>query len=90
MDVLHEFQDPVGFWVVRVILVLAAVVGGWLAFDTRRSLRLLVEFGKRRSPLARRFPINPEKAGWIWFYRIDGAVVFTGVLRIFARHYFGR
>jgi hypothetical protein len=28
--------------------------------------------------------------GWIWFYRIDGAVVLAGVVWMFAEHYLAR
>jgi hypothetical protein len=87
---LLDLPEPVGFWAVRVMLLLAAVLGGWLAFDTRRVLKMMVEFSSRLSPLAKRMSINPERAVWIWFYRIDGAVVLAGVIWIFSWHYFGR
>jgi hypothetical protein len=82
--------DMFDFWPVRVLLFLAAALGAWLAFDTRRALRTMVEFGARMSPRARRWSINPENAGWIWFYRIDGAMVLAGVVWFFAAHYFAR
>jgi hypothetical protein len=88
-DVL-ALTDPVSFWAVRIMLLLAAVLGGWLAFDTRGALKTMVEFSSRLSHLAKRLSINPERAGWVWFYRIDGAVVLAGVIWIFSRHYFGR
>jgi hypothetical protein len=88
-DVL-EIPDPVIFWAVRIILLLAAVLGGWLTFDTRGALKTMVGFSSRFSPLAKRSSINPERAGWIWFYRIDGAVVLAGVIWIFSRYYFTR
>ena len=88
-DIL-DLPDAVSFWVVRAMLLLAAALGAWLAFDTRRALRVMVEFAARRSALGRRWSINPENAGWIWFYRIDGAVVLAGVVWMFADHYFAR
>jgi hypothetical protein len=88
-DIL-DLPDAVSFWVVRAMLLLAGTLGGWLAFDTRRSLRIMVEFTAGKSPFRRRWSINPEKIAWIWFYRIDGAVVFVGVIWIFARHYLAR
>ena len=88
-DVL-DLPDPVGFWAVRVLLLFAAVLGGWLAFDTRRALKTMAKFASRWSPLAERWSINPHRVGWIWFYKIDGAVVLAGVIWIFSRHYFGR
>jgi hypothetical protein len=88
-DIL-DVPDAVSFWVVRAMLLIAALVGAWLAFDTRRALKVMVEFAARRSPLSRRLSINPENVGWIWFYRIDGAVVLAGVVWTFALHYLAR
>jgi len=88
-DVLDS-PDSVSFWAVRTILLLGALVGAWLTFDTRRALKMMVEFGSRSSPFVRRWSIHPEKTGWIWFYRIDGAIVVAGVLWIFAQHYLAR
>ena len=85
-----DLPDAFSFRVVCVILLLAAALSAWLAFDTRRALRIIVEFAARRSPLARRLSINPENSGWIWFYRVDGVVVLAGVVWMFARHYFAR
>ena len=88
-DVL-DLPGAFSFWAVRLIFLLAAALGAWLAFDTRRALKVMVAFTARRSPLSRRLSINPENAGWIWFYRIDGAVVLAGVVWVFAQHYFAR
>jgi len=74
------------FWMARVVLLVAAIIGAWLTFDTRRALTRVVQFAERWSPLGRRWSINPEKAAWIWFYRIDGAVVLAGVVWVFAQH----
>jgi len=82
--------DFLGFWMARVVLLLAAAVGAWLTFDNHHALVKMVQFAERWSPLGRRWSINPEKAGWIWFYRIDGAVVLAGVVWMFARHYLAR
>ena len=89
MGVLDS-PDLVSFWAVRVMLVLAASVGAWLALDTRRALKKMVVLGERLQPYRRRWSINPERPAWIWFYRIDGAVVFVGVIWIFAQHYLAR
>jgi len=88
-DVL-DLPGAFSFWAVRLIFLLAAALGAWLAFDTRRALKVMVAFAARRSPLAERFSINPENAGWIWFYRLDGALVLLGVVWIFAVDYFAR
>ena len=59
-------------------MVLSAVIGAWLLLDTRRAMRLLtlwLSWG--RSPKGQ--PMW-EKAGWVWFYRIDGAVVMIVVI----------
>jgi hypothetical protein len=88
-DVL-DLPGPVGFWAVRVMLLIAAVLGGWLAFNTRGALKRIVEFSSRLSPLAKRISIDADRTVWVWFYRIDGAVVLAGVIWIFSRHYFGR
>jgi hypothetical protein len=85
-----DMPDAFSFWVVRAMLLLAAALGAWLAFDTRRALKVMVAFAARQSPLGRRLSINPENLGWIWFYRIDGAVVLAGVVWMFAEHYFAR
>jgi hypothetical protein len=85
-----DLPGAFSFWVVRGMLLFAAALGAWLAFDTRRALKVMVAFTARRSPLSRRLSINPENAGWIWFYRIDGAVVLAGVVWVFAQHYFAR
>jgi hypothetical protein len=85
-----DLPDAFSFWVVRVMLLMAAALGAWLAFDTRRALKVMVAFAARRSPLSRRLSINPEKVGWIWFYRIDGAVVLAGLVWMFAEHYLAR
>ncbi len=82
--------DAFSFWVVRVMLLMAAALGAWLAFDTRRALKVMVALAARRSPPSRRLSINPEKVGWTWFYRIDGAVVLAGVVWMFAEHYLAR
>jgi len=79
--------DFLDFWMARLVPLLAAAVGAWLTFGTRRALTKMVQFAERWSPLGRRWSINPEKPGWIWFYRVDGAVVLAGVTWMLARHY---
>ena len=84
-------MDMLDLWVVRAILLLLAVFCIWLTFDTRRAMKRMVQFAERWSPLGKGWwSINPEKAGWIWFYRIDGALVLVGVTWMFAQHYFIR
>jgi hypothetical protein len=83
-DVL-ELPGAFSFWANRLFFLLAAALGAWLAFDTRRALKVIVAFSARRAPLARWLSFNPENAGWIWFYRIDGALVLAGVVLIFAQ-----
>jgi hypothetical protein len=85
-----DLPDAFTFWAVRAMLLLAAALGAWLAFDTRRALRIMVAFAERRSHLSRRLAVDPENAGWIWFYRIDGAFVLAGVVWMFASHYFAQ
>jgi hypothetical protein len=82
--------DMLDFWAVRAMLLLMAVLCFWLTIDTRRALKKMVRFTERWSPLGGRWLINPEKAGWIWFYRIDAAVVLIGIAQMFARHYLTR
>jgi hypothetical protein len=82
--------DFLDFWMARAVLLVAAAVGAWLTFDTRRALTKMVRFAERWSPIGPRWSINPEKAVWIWFYRIDGAVVLAGVTWMFAQHYLAR
>lgn len=82
--------DMLDFWVVRTLLVLMATLCAWLTFDTRNALKKIVRFVGRRSPFGSRFLINPEKTAWIWFYRIDAAVVLIGIAQVFTRHYLSR
>ncbi len=82
--------DVLDSWVVRTMLLLMAALCAWLIFDTRRALKGMVRFAERWSPFGRRWLINPEKAGWIWFYRIDAAVVLIGIADMFVRHYLNR
>jgi hypothetical protein len=79
--------DMLDFWSVRAMLLLMAALCLWLTFDTRRALKSMVLFAGRWSPLGSRWLINPEKAGWIWFYRIDAAVVLVGIVYKFVQHY---
>jgi len=51
------------FWPARALMFLAAALGAWLTFDTRRALTKMVEFAVRYSPGRRGWAINPEKAG---------------------------
>ena len=87
-DILDS-PDAISFWVVRAMFLLGAGIGAWLAFDTRRALKIMVGLGQKTA-LGRRLSIDPENAAWIWFYRIDGAVMFACVLWVFAQHYFAR
>jgi hypothetical protein len=82
--------DLLDFWVGRAMLLLAAALGAWLTFNRRRALKRMVQFASRWSRLGSRWSINPERPGWIWFYRIDGAVVLAGVVWIFVQYYLER
>lgn len=88
-DIL-DLPDPVSFWAVRIMLLLAGVLGGWLAFNTRNAIETMVGLSSRLSPRGKRLSINPERASCIWFYRIDCAIVLGGVIWVFSRHYFSR
>ncbi len=69
-----ELLDLLDFWFVRMTLLVMAALCAWLVFDTRDAFTRIVRFVRHGSPFGRRWLINPEKAGRIWFHGIDGAV----------------
>ena len=75
------------FWVVRITLVLMAAFCAWLVFDTKHALERMIRLSERLSPFPSFWKVNTEKAGWIWFYRIDAAVVLLGIVQMFIQHY---
>jgi hypothetical protein len=84
--------DMLDFRFVQGMLVLMAALCAWLAFDTKRALERLIRLTERWNPIPRgsRWRVNPEKAGWVWFYRIDAAVVFVGIIYMFVERHFTR
>jgi hypothetical protein len=85
-----EPLDMLDFWFVRTVLLLMGALCAWLTFDTRRALSRIVRFVASWFPFGSRWLINPEKVVWIWFYRIDAAVVLIGIAKSFARYYLNR
>ena len=72
--------------VLESLFILFGSLCGWIALDTRRALAKLVAF----TPGPAWLKIDPRREAWIWFYRIDAAIVFTGVILILAEHWFAR
>jgi hypothetical protein len=76
---IYSIQEPIGIRTAQTgLMVLSAAIGAWLFVDTRRAMRLMtrwLSWGRRPNgkPMW-------EKAGWVWFYRLDGAVVLIGVI----------
>jgi hypothetical protein len=83
--ILDPFDGaPPGLQVVlEVVFVLFGALCGWIAFDTRQALTKLLSLGPPS-----RLKINPNRKIWIWFYRIDGFVVFAGVVVTLVSHWF--
>ena len=84
--------DLLDFRFVQGLLVLTAALAAWLAFDTKNALEHLISWTERWNWIPRGSPwrVNPEKAGWIWFYRIDAAVVLAGIVYMFVQRHFTR
>jgi hypothetical protein len=76
---IYSNQEPFGIRAAQTgLMILSAVIGAWLFADTRRAMGVLTRWlSWGRSPNGK--PMW-EKAAWIWFYRIDGAVVAFGVI----------
>jgi hypothetical protein len=60
------FTHPPVLEVAKAAFLALAVLDLWIILDTRRALRVLQRHGLWHTP---------ETPFWIWFYRIDGAVV---------------
>ncbi len=80
------------FRIVQGLLVLTAALSAWLAFDTKHALERLIRWTERWNwiPPGSPWRVNPEKAGWIWFYRIDAAGVLAGIVYILVQRHFIR
>ena len=75
--------DPTFARMMEGMLIVATIVGTWLALFTRNALTTLDRFGQTRVMrlLTWGFPqvrLNPDNRFVFWFYRIDGAVVAIG------------
>ena len=84
--------DLLDFRIVQGVLLLVAALSAWLAFDTKHALERLIQLTERWNWIPRGSPwrVNPEKPGWIWFYRIDAAVVLAGIVFILIQRNFIR
>jgi hypothetical protein len=84
--------DLFDFRFVQALLALFTALCAWLVLDTKHALECLIRLTERWNPIPRgsRWRVNPEKAGWVWFYRIDAAVVLAGIVYMFVQRHFTR
>jgi hypothetical protein len=84
--------DMLDFRFVQGMLFLMVALCAWLAFDTKRALERLIRLTERWNPIPQGslWRVNPEKAGGVWFYRIDAAVVLAGIVYMFVQRHFIR
>jgi len=69
------------------MLVIGAAVAGWIMFDTQRAMNWMARCAPEWWP-GRRMAIRlANKQAWIWFYRVDCAVVLVGVVLILVSHW---
>lgn len=72
---------PVPFRIAQAGFALVTVLDLWIIADTRRALTALSYLGVGWGVSRRR--LVPEKTFWIWFYRVDAAVVLIGLVYFF-------
>jgi len=70
-----------------VVLILAAAVSGWIVIDTQRAMNWMARRGPEWWPGRTTAIRLANKPAWIWFYRIDCAVVFVGVVLMLVAHW---
>ena len=74
----------------QIGMALIALFCAWSIVDTRRTMNWLARLGPRSWPLYETSVSMANKNGWIWFYRIDCAVIFAGIVLTLASHWLAR
>jgi hypothetical protein len=79
---------PPGFprVVLLVMLLISTVSSGWVVFNTQRAMIWMASRGPEWWPGRATGIRLANKAGWVWFYRIDSSVVFVGTVLILITH----
>lgn len=70
-----------------VMFLIAAVFSGWTVFNTQRAMIWMASLGPKWWPgraTGLRLANSPR---WIWFYRVDCAVVFAGSALMLVTHF---
>jgi hypothetical protein len=65
----------------QISFVAMAILDAWIIVDTRRALTVMSHLGRGWGIPRER--LVPKKPAWIWFYRIDAAVVLIGFIYMF-------
>lgn len=84
-DVISGFSLPV-----QIVLTVFAVLCGWIAIDTRRTMNWLARLGPSWMPFRETSISLANKRGVIWLYRVDAAVVFAGIAFVLVSHWLAR
>ena len=90
------YRDPIsGFSpqvqiLLQIVLAVFAVSSAWIVFDTRRTLNMLARMGPPWMPFREKSISLANHRGVIWFYRVDSAIVFIGIVLTLALHWLAR
>ena len=74
----------------QIGMALVALFCAWSIVNTRRTMNWLARLGPRSWPLYETSVSMANKSGWIWFYRIDCAVIFAGIALTLVSHWLAR
>lgn len=74
----------------QIMFLLMALLCGWIVFNTSRAMNWMARRGPSWYPGRETAIRLANKPGWVWFYRIDCAVVFVGVVLILVTHWLSR
>jgi hypothetical protein len=67
-----------------------ALLGGWIVFDTRRTLNWLARLGPSWLPFRETSISLANKPSVIWFYRVDSTLVVAGIVFVLVSHWLAR
>jgi hypothetical protein len=88
-DLISDFS-PQAQICLQIVLAVVALSCAWIVFDTRRSLNMLARLGPSWLPLREKSISLANHRGVIWFYRVDSAIVFTGIVLTLVLHWLAR
>jgi hypothetical protein len=71
-------------------MALIALLCAWIMVNTRRTMNWLARLGPTSLPWRETSIAMANKSGWIWFYRIDCAVIFAGIALTLISHWLAR